>query len=85
MVDTFSSHGTSITSPPARAAQVTPDDTNDLPFFSRAIYVGTAGDMHVRTLEGDDVTYKNLSGTKVLRVARIFATGTTASDIIAEW
>jgi hypothetical protein len=85
MVDTFSSHGTSITSPPGRAAQVTPDDANDLPFFSRALYIGTPGDVRVRTLEGDEVTYKNLVGTKVLRVSRIFATGTTAADIISEW
>lgn len=85
MVDTFDSHAVSITAPPSNAASVTPSDTADLPFISRAVYVGTPGDLHVLTLEGQDVTYKDLTGTKVLRVARVFATGTTASDIIAEW
>lgn len=85
MVDTFDSHAVSITAPPSNAAFVTPSDTADLPFISRAVYVGTPGDLHVLTLEGQDVTYKGISGTKVLRVARVFATGTTAGDIIAEW
>ena len=85
MVDTFESHSTSITSPPSNAATVTPDDAADLPFVSRAIYVGTPGDLHVLTQSGQDVTYKGVSGTKVLRVSRIFATGTTATDIVAEW
>jgi len=31
------------------------------------------------------VIYKALSGTKVLRVVRVMASGTTAADIIAEW
>jgi len=85
MVDTFDSHTVSITSPPSNAAPVTPSDTADLPFVSRALYIGTPGDVHVLTNEGQDVLYKGLTGTKVLRVARVFASGTTASDIIAEW
>ncbi len=85
MVDTFDSHSTSITAPPSNAGVITPDDAQDLPFVSRAIYVGTAGDVRVLTHKGQDVTYKNLAGTKVLRVTRVFATGTTASDMIAEW
>lgn len=85
MIDTFDSHSTSITAPPSNADVVVPSDTNDLPFVSRAIYVGTPGDVHVLTQGGQDITYKALSGTKILRVERIFATGTTASDIICEW
>ena len=85
MADTFSSHTPSMTSPPSRAMSVTPSDTTDLPFVSRAIFVGTPGDVRVRTLDGDEVTYTNLTGTKILRAARVFATGTTATNIIAEW
>ena len=85
MADTFRSHATSISSPPTRALAVTPDDATDLPFVSRALYVGTRGTLRVLTLEGDDVTYANLAGTKVIRAQRVFATGTTASDIVAEW
>lgn len=85
MVDTFDSHSTSITAPPSNASPVAPSDTNDLPFVSRALYIGTAGDVRVMTQGGQDVTYKALSGTKILRVERVYATGTTASDIIYEW
>jgi len=85
MVDTFDSHSVSLTAPPSNGASVIPSDTDDLPFVSRAIYVGTPGDLHVLTHSGQDVTYKALSGTKVLRVQKIYATGTTAADIICEW
>ncbi len=85
MVDTFDSHSTSITAPPSNALSVTPSDTADLPFVSRAVYVGTPGDLRVLTQGGQDITYKGLSGTKILRIERIFATGTTAADIICEW
>jgi len=85
MVDTFNSHAISVTAPPSNALLVTPDDTTDLPFVSRALYIGTAGTLRVLTLGGQDVTYQGVSGTKVLRVSRVFATGTTAANIIAEW
>ena len=85
MTDVFDSYAESLTTPPSSAASVTPSDTADLPFITRAIYVGTAGDVRVLTRNGQDVTYRNITGTKVLRVARIFATGTSANDIVAEW
>jgi len=85
MADLFDNRSVPITAPPANALAVSPSDTGDLPFVTRALYIGTGGDVRVLTLEGQDVTYRNLSGTKVVRVTRVFATGTTASDIIAEW
>ena len=85
MADTFDSHAVSITAPPSNAAPVIPSDTTDLAFVSRALYIGTPGDVRVLTNAGQDVTYKGVAGTKVLRVTRVFATGTTAADIIAEW
>ena len=85
MTDPFDNRQVPITAPPAHAQPVTPSDGNDLPVPSRALHVGTAGDVRVLTLGGQDVTYRNLSGTKVLRVVRVFATGTTAGDIVAEW
>ena len=85
MTDIFHKHAPSLTTPPAHAQTVTPDDVTDLVNVTRAVYVGTAGDLRVLTQGGHDVTYRNLSGTKVLRAQRIFATGTTASDIVAEW
>ena len=85
MTDSFQGHTVSLTAPPSSAISVTPSDTVDLPYVSRALHIGTGGDLRVLTRDGQDVTYRNLSGLKILRVARVFATGTTAADIIAEW
>lgn len=85
MTDTFADHTTDISSPPSNAQQISPSDSTDLPFVTRAIYVGTQGDLRVLTHNGQDVIYKDLIGTKVIRVARVFATGTTAGALIAEW
>lgn len=74
-----------IVSPPHRAAEVTPSDTADLPHVARALYVGGAGDVRVTTVAGDTVTLAGLSGQHVLMVLRVWATGTTATGIVAEW
>lgn len=85
MSDPFDNRHVPITAPPSNAEEVTPSDSTDLNVPSRALHIGTGGDLRVRTLGGQDVTYRNVAGTKVLRAVRIFATGTTAADIIAEW
>ena len=82
-----------------RAAAVTPSDTANIPNISLqsgdpitsssacVLYVGTGGNLKVRTAGGDDVTLVNLDdGVFVpLQVVRVFATDTTASNIIALW
>lgn len=85
MSDPYENRQVPITAPPAHAMAITPNDTTDLAVPTRALHIGTAGDLRVQTLGGQDVTYRNLSGTKVLRAVRVFQTGTTATDIIAEW
>ena len=50
------------------------------------LYVGVSGDLKVQTSSGDIVTFKNLPvGFVPVQVIQIFATGTTASEIIALW
>ncbi len=51
------------------------------------LFVGTGGTLVVRTAGGDDVTLLNIAdGTFIpLQVVRVFATGTTAADILALW
>ena len=85
MTDTFADHTTDISAPPSNAIQVTPSDTAELPYVTRAIYVGTQGDVRLQTQNGQDVIYKDLIGTKVVRATRIYATGTTASALVVEW
>ena len=82
-----------------RAAAVTPSDTANIPNISLqsgdpvtsssacALFVGTGGTLVVRTAGGDDVTLLNIAdGTFLpIQVVRVFATGTTAADILALW
>lgn len=74
-----------IGDPITRAAAVTPSDGSDLDFVSRVLWVGTGGDLKV-TLSGvvDPVTFPGLTvGWHPIRATRIWASGTTASGIVA--
>jgi hypothetical protein len=76
-----------LTIPPHRAFAVTPNDSADLPHLTRGFYVGTGGDVRVTTHGGDVVTYVNMpsGGYKVGAFRRIWATGTTAADLVGEY
>ena len=49
------------------------------------LFVGTAGNVRVTTIQGDDVTLVNIGNASWLPLAvyKVWATGTTAADIIA--
>lgn len=86
MSDIFEDRNPGLTSPGSHAAEVTPSDTTDLATTSRALYLGTSGDLHVTMASGQDVTLRNAAaGYHPLRVRRVHATGTAASDIVAVW
>lgn len=65
------------------ATAITPADTN-LTTFPHALYIGTAGTLKVTTVNGDDVTFGNVTaGTLLnLHVKRVWSTGTSASNIV---
>lgn len=71
--------------PAERAEPITPDDDNDLPFQTRAIYVGVAGDVSLVPRVGDAVTFTAVPAGTVLpvRADRVRATGTTATNLVA--
>lgn len=84
MTDLFSGHVAGLESPAAHALAVTPDDASDLATVSRALNVGTAGDVQVTMLGGETVTLTLAAGIAFpVRVSRVWATGTTASGIVA--
>lgn len=86
MADQFNDRSSGLESPAYNAAQVVPSDTVDLAVTSRALYLGTAGDLRITTAGGDTVTLANVpNGVLPVRVARVHATGTTAADIVAVW
>lgn len=67
------------------AVVVVPSDTVDLPIVAGALYIGGAGDVTVDTLGGEtNVTLKAVPlGRLRLAVTRVYATGTTATNIVA--
>lgn len=75
-----------MTSPITGAEAVTPSDTVDLSETATSLYVGTAGTLKVSFEDGTTVTYAAIAaGRHPLRVKRVWATGTSASNITAEF
>lgn len=74
-----------VDSPAWDALAVTPHDTTKLATYSKALYVGTAGNVAVLTLDGNTVTFTNVQDGQILpiRVQRVNSTNTTASNIVA--
>ena len=65
------------------AYMITPSDSANLPTQCRAIRVGVAGDVHVLTRIGQDRTLTLLDGEVfTCGVLKVFATGTTATDLL---
>lgn len=84
MTDRFDKHASSLESPATGAFAITPDDNTDLAETTRAIYVGTTGDLDLRMLDGQDVVFTDIPAGMLLpvRATRVKASGTTANDII---
>lgn len=51
------------------------------------LYVGGAGNLKIRTIGGDDVTlFGVVAGSFIpIQVSRVFATGTSATNVVAIW
>lgn len=76
-----------ITAPADNAEAVTPHDTTILANRSRGLYVGTAGNVAVKMINGQTVTFANVPAGSLLpiRVESVLSTGTTASNIVRLW
>jgi hypothetical protein len=73
--------------PAPNFAVITPSDSTDLPNATRGIWVGVAGDIKVNGLTtGTGIVLKNAPvGLLVGQFSRVYATGTTATDLVAEY
>ncbi len=68
------------------ADNIVPNDAVDLPRTSRALYVGSTGDITVQLVNSvTSITLKNVVAGSLLplRIKRVFATSTTATALIA--
>lgn len=84
-IDSFASFVDSPMAPASRCFAVVPSDEAELAEITKALYIGTAGDVVLRAVEAAaDVTFRNVPAGAMLdvRVRAVRATGTTAADIV---
>jgi hypothetical protein len=83
--DTFANFQGGLQAPPTNSFVITPSDTLELPFVTRAVYVGAAGDITLR-LAGDTGSHiikaVAVGTTLPIRARQIYATGTVASQLV---
>lgn len=83
----FESYPTQLDSPARHLADVTPDNSNNLPVACRSLRVAVSGTVKVTTVGGETVTITAVAAGERLpyECVKVFATGTTATGITAEW
>lgn len=86
-IDLYGGSGGDLLAPASNAAAVTTSDTADLTYASKRLWVGGPGAVKVNTVGGATVVYAAVpAGTYLkVRATRVYATGTTATNIVAEY
>ncbi len=76
--------GNPLISPIGGGFAIIPSDVNDLESIARGIYVGGTGDLRVRMVNDDVVTWPALAAGIIhpMQIIRVYATGTTATGIV---
>ena len=78
-----SHRGENAVVPAMAAVAVTKSDSTILD-VTRALYIGTTGDLAVRMTNGETITFKTVPvGILPIQVDKVLSTGTTAAEIIA--
>lgn len=82
--DRLVNNGDTMSSPARRSTPIAPNDTNELPYLPKALFVGTGGTV-IGQLADDtaDRVFKLAAGYHPLRFKLIKAAGTTAADMLA--
>lgn len=83
--DPFSRTTDSPIAPSEYCFAITPDDVQDLPRATKAIYVGQGGDIALVPVRGtSEVIFSNVASGTVLdvRIKAVRLTGTTAADLV---
>ena len=83
ITDFFETLASGLNSPANGGFDITPDDDADLATLPRALMVGGAGAPAVICKDGSALTLPGLTTGAIypIRVRRVLATGTTATDI----
>ena len=83
--DKFENSVDSVTAPASECFSITPSDTNELAVATKAIYIGSGGDLAVIAVGSDTpVTFRDTITGSILdiRVRQVLVTGTTAQELI---
>ena len=85
MADNFEKYTAGLDSPASDGLAVTPHDSTDLTTHGCALYVGVSGNVVLVTSSGTVLTFVGVLAGSILpvRVQRVNATLTTATDMIA--
>ena len=80
----YTGRADAISAPAQRGFAITPSDAVDLVAETRGLWVGASGDLALVLASGDEVTLAGAVGGSVLplRVKRVNATGTTATQLV---
>lgn len=83
MGDQFDSVQGGLTAPASMAYDIVPNSSADLATVTRAVYIGSAGDLAVVLRAGTTVTFRNLQAGALLplRIVRVLET-TTAGNLV---
>lgn len=87
-MDRFADHSPGLSAPARRVWAITPSNTDDFATSEsldvpRFLIIGTQGDVRVLPVDSPDpVTVPAWSGVLPMMVRRVYATGTTATDIL---
>lgn len=73
--------------PAEHAIAVVPSDVNNLARLTRGVYVGATGNLHVLMGSGQEITFTDIAAGVIhpIEIIRVYATGTTATNIVALW
>lgn len=85
VTDRFDGYSNSLMAPAGVCFPIVPDDVAGLSEVTRAIYVGTTGNVVARAVNStSDVTFANVPAGSILdiRVSHVRSTGTTAAQIV---
>lgn len=83
-VDRFRNQYPTYDGPAGNAFSITPSDSVNCDYATRAVYVGGTGDLVVLTINDEVVTFVGIPGGTLLplRIKRVNSTNTTATYIV---
>jgi hypothetical protein len=86
-IDAHAGQNELLSSPYDNAAEITPSDTADLAYATRALWCGAAGNVKVTMLGGGSVTIHHAAHQLLpIRITKVWETGTTNNtDLVALW